>query len=34
MAARAILVGVAWSGFETGDLDVALGPSDILDAWR
>ena len=31
---RSILVGVSRSGFETGDLDVALEPSDILDAWR
>ncbi|MCI0545966.1 MAG: DUF234 domain-containing protein, partial [Candidatus Rokubacteria bacterium] len=30
----ALLVGVSRAGFETEDLDVALGPQELLDAWR
>lgn len=29
-----ILVGVSRSGYSTADLDVELGPTDIVDAWR
>lgn len=29
-----VLVGVSRSGFSTEDLDVALGPDDLVGAWR
>lgn len=31
---RSLLVGASRSGYDTRDLDVALGPADIVDAWR
>lgn len=33
-AADALLVGVSRSGFATTELDVMLGPDDLVDAWR
>lgn len=32
-AAEALLIGVSRSGFRADDLDVALGPDDLLAAW-
>ena len=31
---RSILVGVSRNGYDTADLDVELGPTDIVNAWR
>jgi len=31
---HSILVGVSRTGYDTADLDVELGPTDIVDAWR
>jgi AAA+ ATPase superfamily predicted ATPase len=31
---QSLLVGVSRSGFDTRDLDVALGPAELVDAWR
>lgn len=31
---RSLLVGVSRSGYDTGDLDVALSSAEIVEAWR
>ncbi|CAN5914658.1 hypothetical protein BH23ACT10_BH23ACT10_40460 [soil metagenome] len=33
-ADNAALVGVSRSGFDTGELDTALSPEDLMAAWR